>query len=83
MVRRWAGCELKVTERAEEEEERGCWELLRRTRARSEDRLLLVRLRAGRDGKGTDEDEALLIEFDRGGRSDRVDWAREEGMGRP
>lgn len=62
MVRRWAGCELKFTERTEEDEDRGCWALLRRMRARSELKLLLVRERAGREGNGTLDDDAELIE---------------------
>lgn len=83
-VRRWAGWELKFTDRAEEAEDLGCWELLRRSLARSAERLLLVRLNAGREGKGTVDEDALLTEFDRVGTSDRQDWAaREEGVGRP
>lgn len=75
---------MKLTDRAEEAEERGCWELLRRSLARSAERLLLVRLNAGREGKGTLEEEALLTELDRVGTSDMQDWAAmEEGVGRP
>jgi hypothetical protein len=83
MVRRWAGWELKETDRAEDADDRGCCELLRRTWARSEERLLLVRLRAGQGGKGTLDEDALLTEFERVGRSESVDWLIDEGMGRP
>lgn len=84
MVRRWAGCELKFTDRAEEAEDRGCCALLRRRRARSEDKLELVRLSAGREGNGTLEDEALLTELHSAGRSLEEDCeAIEEGVGRP
>lgn len=84
MVRRWAGWELKLTERTEEEDDRGCWALLRRRRARSEDRFELVRERAGRDGNGTLDVDAELIEWHKAG-SEVVDaWeAIDEGVGRP
>lgn len=84
MVRRWAGLELKLTDRAEEADDRGCCALLRRMRARSELKLELVRLSAGREGNGTLEDEALLMEWDSVGSSPREDCeAMDDGVGRP